>query len=404
MTESRTISNSNITNKSKNIIKVYSGKIGAFGYHTSGKTRTIFGLLNHTTKKNTYIWDEEKEYSGTHSTNPYTVEWGITDKKALIIDNPGQNHYKSVRNYVARSGDPYNALIIVLDAIAWNFSDVPFLQVKSVLEQTETFSLLTIIVITKSALLSALIRYEQIDVIARKLVKTLQIATEGDRIPFYNRSEKKIGWLLFKSENGRVKFSILEQLFTNAIEDLLLKNPISGLTKSNIRTLVRSLLFGYCKLIESWLSLPEYRKMYQEINIPNNLIDILSNYRGTILESGIEWTNHTKNPDINEFFLPMDVFDYTQILDVFKRYCLAPSEDEQLKNEVLELCSSNIPLCEPIGPISVDNYNRKHLDDLDESVKKIVNEMDIPKKSKKEETKFSQYKEPPPKPKPKKSS
>lgn len=404
MSESKNIDKEPHLNSPEKVLKIYSGKIGVFGQHTSGKTRLIFGLLNFAIKKNIHIWDEEENHSGTSLTHPFTVEWGDTKKKLLIIDNPGQNHFQTVRNYVAKSSEPYNAIIIVLDSIAWNFRKIPFLQVKKILELMDYTEIPIINVITKLDLLNSLLRDEQIDVIARKLVHSIQGIKNGDRIPYYNRKQKKTEWKVFESENSYVSFQILEQLFTNAVEDLLMKNPIPELSKSNIRILIRALLLGYSELLVTWLSLPEYKKLYKDVIIPENLEQILSNYRGTILESGIKWNNQIKNSESNEIIFPIDIFDYTRILDIFKRVVLLSKRDNQFKNELFELSSKILPSCKILDPIFVDNNNRKNYQVLNESLKKIASEFDFSLTSKKEKPKFSLHKDPPLKPKPKKFS
>ena len=197
MSESKNKNKMPLINKSENVLKIYSGKTGVFGQHTSGKTRLIYGLLNFAIKKNIHIWDEEDQYNGTSSTHPFTVEWETTKQKLLIIDNPGQNHFQTVRDYVAKSSEPYNAIIIVLDSIAWNFRKIPFLQVRSILELMDNTAIPVIYVITKLDLLDSLLRDEEIDVIAKKLVQAIQGIKNGDRIPYFNRKEKKIEWQVF---------------------------------------------------------------------------------------------------------------------------------------------------------------------------------------------------------------
>ncbi|OLS24195.1 MAG: hypothetical protein HeimC3_20940 [Candidatus Heimdallarchaeota archaeon LC_3] len=386
--------------KSENLKNIYSGKIGVLGNHTSGKTRTIKSLINLASKKIIFTWNEDEEFTGTASTVPFTISWKFSDQKLIIVDNPGQNSYQQIRNYVAKSGENYNSFLIFIDAISWNFSKIAFLQAQSILNETKISCIPSTVVITKLDLLEKLVNDEMIDVIARQLVKSLNKLKSNARIHFYNRSLKKMEWVIHKVNNHYISFSHLEQIFINSIEELLMINPIEGLTKSNIRILIRSLLFGYCELLQSWISLPEYKNRYSKVQIPEQIDLFLSNYRGSVLESGSQWEKQTKKPDIVEINFPIELFDFTRILDVFKRYSFLSINEEQASKEIFQLGSKILPLCEFSKSFFINNNNRKSLSMLEEELRLHLENIQVQYKFPEKKSKFSQFKELPPKPKP----
>ena len=127
----------------------------------------------------------------------------------------------------------------------------------------------------------------------------------------------------------------------------------------------------------------------------------LSNYRGSILESGVLWKKQVQNRAIDEIYFPIELFDYTRILDVFKRHSFLSIDEEQATKEIIELIENNFSFVKSPKTFFINNNNRKSLSSLEEELKKFIETIHIPYKIPEKKSKFSQFKVPPPKPKPK---
>ena len=111
------------------------GKIAALGQGGSGKTFLINTIANYLAEKQVYNWDEESNMAGTIAVTPYMLDF--PDKRRIIInDNPGQDSLEFIRNIIASQGDVYQGLVVVVDAVGWNFRNVGLYQAKSLVDQT----------------------------------------------------------------------------------------------------------------------------------------------------------------------------------------------------------------------------------------------------------------------------
>ena len=135
----------------------FTGKIGVIGSQASGKTRALMAIANFTSRKPVYSWEEEKNLSGTISVQPFTVDFPNTKTRVVLVDNPGQNSLENLRISVARSGGIYRGLIVFVDSIGWNFSNVSLWQTKSISDALGNPELPILLLLTKTDLIKTLI-------------------------------------------------------------------------------------------------------------------------------------------------------------------------------------------------------------------------------------------------------
>ena len=372
-------------------------KIGLLGPTNSGKTKFVKAFLNYINRKNIYQWNEEKEASSSKSIKPYTLNLH-TGEKIILFDNPGEDALESLRMEVAKSN--YSAFMIFIDSCGWNQGYIGFIQAKRIQKQLEIESFPLIFVLTKIDLYNSLVKKELIDLLARTMVSALKKVNDGDKVLFYSRSQQKAIWTKVDLKNNCISLSIIEQIFVNAIEKLSSKERPGALTGANVRNLVRSLLLGLYDLMRSWSVLPEYEKdLVQPLNF--DLGRVLNFHRPTLLESGQDWQTYVKDKKIGEPIFPLDIFEYTRILDIFKRTCFAPLDKPELVETLEQLKEKYLPQCSIVETFTFQQSDYKLFPDMIKKLESIPALKEMKEKGMETDKKRSFTKvPPPPKPKP----
>ena len=375
------------------------GKIGAIGTQASGKTRALMAVANFTSRKSIYSWDEDDNIAGTISVQPFTVDFSNIARRVVLVDNHGQNSLESLRISVAKSGETYRGLIVFIDSIGWNFSNVSLWQTKNLSDALGNPELPILLLITKTDLIKTLIKKEIIDEIAHAIVTSVNTLKQGDKIPYYNRIKNKVEWIVYNPEGELVPFTVLEQVFVNAVDSYLRTNIENGLSKINSRILVRSLLLAYADLIKSWIqNIPEYSMKYSTIKFSDNLILSLNYYRPTSIETEISWSKIVPASNEIEPMFPLSTFSYERILDTFKRNTIIPL-DHALE-DIVEKAKSILPVnCKIITTVAVDTISNEGIKNLVENIEKFVSTIKTEKSDTRNVSPYVKAIPPPPKPK-----
>ncbi|HKZ42114.1 MAG TPA: hypothetical protein VJ044_14210 [Candidatus Hodarchaeales archaeon] len=309
-------------------------------------------VSNYIQRRNAHSWTEDKNVSGSSAVHPFTIEFINSNKKVILVDNPGQNSLENVRTFVARSGQPYRGLMIFVDSLAWNLGFVSFQQALQLSTVIGNRSFPVLVVLTKKDLLLSLVKHEKIDGIATAMMDSLKHLSEQTRIPYFNQNKKSLEWLDYGISGDLAPFTRLEQIFTNAIEGHFRKNSLEGMSPGNIRVIVRSFLAASSEFIKSWLALKEYKTKYPNLTFPDDFQSDLCNYRGTSLEFETPWSKIS--PSNTEPTFPLSLLEYNRVLDTLKRACLAPTSVSERNKELIASLRNFLPNCQPLEPVAVD--------------------------------------------------
>ena len=302
------------------------GKIAAFGLGGSGKSLLINSIANYLAEKQVYNWDEESNMAGTIAVTPYMLDF--PDKRRIIInDNPGQDSLEFIRNIVASQGDVYQGIVVVVDAVGWNFRNVGLYQAKSLVDQTKKTNLPLILVISKRDLRDYLVQSNKIAILATVMTNAIKNVSSNYEINYKSRMyQKTITYKLNLAEPSLIPLTAIEQILTNALDKYLDDEPIKGFTKMNVRLFVRSFLLGYCEAMKSMLDISKY-PVFASIGDPS-LVNRLNYHRPTALETGSGWEKlgKTSGPDKKSLVEPpilRQTFDSKTIELIIQNYVLA---------------------------------------------------------------------------------
>ena len=307
------------------------GKIAALGQGGSGKTFLINTMANYLAEKNLYNWDEEANMAGTIAVTPYSLKFN--DRRIIVNDNPGQDSLEFLRNLIASQGDVYQGLIIVVDAIGWNFRNIGLLQAKSMVEATKSSNLPLIVIISKRDLRDYLVQSNSISIIATIMANAVKDIESGYNLVYNSRMYKKQLTHQVKLENpSLIPFTIIEQALTTALDKYLEDEPIKGFTKMNVRLFIRSFLLGYCEAMKSMIDLEKY-PIFASIGDPN-LVNRLNYHRPTAFETGSGWGKLGKanGPDkivIDEPPVIRQTFDSKTIESIIRNFVIASENKVQ---------------------------------------------------------------------------
>lgn len=303
------------------------GKIAALGQGGSGKTFLINTIANYLAEKQIYNWDEESNMAGTIAVTPYILDF--PDKRRIIVnDNPGQDSLEFIRNIIASQGDVYQGLLIVVDAIGWNFRNVGLLQAKSLVEFNKSLDFLPLIVIiSKRDLRDHLIKTNKIPVLATVMASAVTKLGSDFDVTYQSRMYKKtLSNHISLKDPSLIPLTVIEQILTNAIDEYLKKDPITGFTKMNVRLFVRAFLLGYCEAMKSMLDLSKY-PVFASIGDPS-LVNRLNYHRPTAYETGSGWeklgkSSKADNKVLVEPYVLRQTFDSKTIELIITNYVLA---------------------------------------------------------------------------------
>lgn len=302
------------------------GKIAALGQGGSGKTFLINSIANYLAEKQLYNWNEESNMAGTIAVTPYILDF--PDKRRIIVnDNPGQDSLEFIRNIVASQGDVYQGIIVVVDAVGWNFRKIGLYQVKSMVEELKKTDLPLILVISKRDLRDSLLQSNTISILATVMANAIKKVSSEFELTFKSRMySKSIAQKINLTDASLIPLTVIEQILTNELDKYLEEEPIKGFTKMNVRLFVRSFLLGYCEAMKSMIDLSKY-PVFASIGDPN-LVNRLNYHRPTAFETGSGWEKLGKNknpgkPNLSEPPILRQTFDSKTIETIIQNYVLA---------------------------------------------------------------------------------
>ena len=301
------------------------GKFAAVGQGGAGKTRAIAQVTNHLLGKGKYPWDEEANLSGTSMVMPYSLSLP-SGVKIIIADNPGQNSLEQVRLSVAKAGADYKGVLIFTDATAWNFREVGILHAESIAQYVQQKDLPVAFITNKADIIQKFQQTDLLHQICDILANTVSSSTHGQEVPYFERVQNKYLTFSLNIINDWIPFTQLEQLLINALVKHIYPLKIPGITKMNIRLLVRALLLGYCDYYRDQYT--EFIKQYPVFNaIDENLINSLNYHRPSAFETDTPWKvltaqSRSKIIDKNEPPFQRAAMSAAGIDYVFKNYCL----------------------------------------------------------------------------------
>ena len=359
------------------------GKLAAIGQGGSGKTFLINTMANYLAEKDLYNWDEEANMAGTIAVTPYSLKF--QDKRVIVNDNPGQDSLEFLRNLIARAGDVYQGLIIVVDAVGWNFRKIGQLQAKSMIEINKSPNLPVILIISKRDLRDYLVQSNKIAIIATIMANAVKNVSTNFNIKYKSRMYNKIlNDDITLDEPSLIPLTVMEQILTNALDKYLEDDPIKGFTKMNVRLFIRSFLLGYCEAMKSMIDLQKY-PVFASIGDPN-LVNRLNYHRPTAFETGSGWEKLGKSAQqgkkgLQEPPILRQTFDSKTIELIINNYVLASETkvqefvDEMKKFgkdnwKVVSFCYTNA--LERSGKEQIKNTLIQLLNEVSEQKSKVV--------------------------------
>jgi signal recognition particle receptor subunit beta len=317
------------------------GKIAALGQGGSGKTFLINSIANYLAEKELYPWNEEANMAGTIAVTPYSLKF--SDRRVVVNDNPGQDSLEFLRNLIASQGEVYQGIVLVVDAVGWNFRKVGSMQAASMVEATKSKSdLPLIVIISKRDLRDYLVQSNKISIIATVMANAIKNISNGYDISFNSRMyKKKLNYTVKLSDPSLIPLTTMEQILTTALDNYLEDEPIKGFTKMNVRLFIRSFLLGYCEAMKSMIDLGKY-PVFASIGDPS-LVNRLNYHRPTALETGSGWEKLGKSSisgskPLEEPPILRQTFDSKTIELIINNYVLASeSKVEEFVDEMQRL-------------------------------------------------------------------
>ena len=332
------------------------GKIAALGQGGSGKTFLINTIANYLAEKELYPWSEEANMAGTIAVTPYSLKFN--DRRIIVNDNPGQDSLEFLSNLIASQGEVYQGIIVVVDAVGWNFRNVGIMQANSMVEATKSAgeNLPLLIIVSKRDLRDNLFQSNRISIIATVMANAVKNVNSGYELPYDSRMyNKKLNTIVKLNDPVLIPLTIMEQVFTIAIDAYLDDEPIRGFTKMNVRLFVRSFLLGYCEAMKSMIDLSKY-PVFGSIGDPS-LVNRLNYHRPTAFETGSGWEKLGKSSipggrPLEEPPVLRQTFDSKTIELIINNYVLASEakvlefvDDMKKKGEdkwkVISFCYTN---------------------------------------------------------------
>ena len=303
------------------------GKIAALGQGGSGKTYLINTIANYLAEKEFYPWSEEANMAGTIAVTPYILKFD--DRSVIINDNPGQDSLEFLRNLMASQGDVYQGIVVVVDAVGWNFRNIGLLQANSLVEATKTqnTNLPLIVIISKRDLRDYLVQSNRISVIAVIMANAIKNIFDGYEFLYESRMyNKKLSYKVKLGDQSLIPLTIMEQILTNAVDKYPEDEPIRGFSKMNVRLFIRSFLLGYCEAMKSMIDLSKY-PIFASISDPS-LVNRLNYHRPTAFETGSGWEKLGKSTiqgrkAVAEPSIIRQTFDSKTIELIINNYVLA---------------------------------------------------------------------------------
>lgn len=274
--------------------KDYLGKIAVIGQGGCGKTFMVHQLANVLAGEEKYSWDEEVQMAGTFSVTPYKMEF--SDNFWVFNDNPGQSSLRNKRLSTAIRGFNYAGLIIVADALCWNFRNIGIYQAEEIRQELDVKNIPVCIIVSKKDIRDTFTNQKGkklIDFIAELLSKTASSSLEKGNIAFKNRVTKIDDSFTNKTDLGMISFTSLEQILVNELDKYIQQFSIPGLSPMNIRLFIRSLLLGYCESVKGVVDLEKYPEFagLEDKHLKNRL----NYHRPTAYETETPW--HTLRYD-----------------------------------------------------------------------------------------------------------
>ncbi|MHA2365444.1 MAG: GTPase domain-containing protein [Candidatus Hodarchaeales archaeon] len=317
------------------------GKIAAIGQGGSGKTYMINKLSNYLAGKEIFPWNEEKNLAGTIGVTPYTLDF--QGGRVIINDNPGQNSLELVRTAIAKQGDVYQGLVIVADALGWNFRKLGVYHAESIRQYSQLDDMPISIIISKRDLSDFLYQHEDtLRSIALLIEDTVLNANNGQQYRFHDRAfNRDTSFKLELEDEDLIPFTNIEQIIVNRLDDWVKEYPVFGLTPMNIRLLTRSLLLGYCDLIKNAVdqeAFPQFKAIQDSFEaIDEDLVNRLNYHRPTAYETHAHWiklagSDPEGNPKKNEPPIIKSMFSFENVITVLKEFVLA--SENKVKNYV----------------------------------------------------------------------
>ena len=291
----------------------YLGKIATFGPAGSGKTHLITRIINDITLENTYLGDEEQELAGISNVANYHLDFRPYGRFIMHI-NSNYSTLRQISELMKNLSDIYQGLIIVLDAIGWNFRNIAKYQADQLRHFSNYLEIPICLMVNKRDLAEIILK-NYIDDISEIIDQTMKQIHTWRKLHYFNYTHRQINFIkLTKLNIEAISFPIFEQILVYILDKWNRKVEVPGMTNLNVRILIRSLLLALL-----------------EIQSPNVVTEELKNclnyYRPTSYETEITWT---------QMMAPLDkkmqepVFDATKITtDIIKTLLL----DQILANE-----------------------------------------------------------------------
>ena len=350
------------------------GKLALLGQGGSGKTFMINTIANYLAERQIYNWDEESNMAGTIAVTPYILDF--PDKRRVIInDNPGQDSLEFIRKIIASQGDVYQGLIVVVDAIGWNFRNVGILQAKSLVEFNKNLNLLPLsIIISKRDLLDHLLKSNKIPVLATVMANAIKNLGSDLEVSYQSRMYKKNLSKQITLENpSLIPLTAMEQVLTNAMDEYLKKDPITDFTKMNVRLFVRSFLLGYCEAMRTMLDLSKY-PFFASISDPS-LVNRLNYHRPTAYETGSGWeklgkSSQTDNKVLAEPYVLRQTFDSKTIETIITNYVFA--SEHKIKEFLEQIESIGKEKWQIVSSCFTSSIERKGKEQIKETLIKLL--------------------------------
>jgi GTPase SAR1 family protein len=308
------------------------GKIGILGPGGAGKTRMLVELVNRMDKR--YEWDEEKQFLGSLSVTPFHVTFPLKNKsvKCTLVDNPGQNSLEKLRMNAAKSDGKYLGFVLVVDSCSWNFREIAIWHTKAI-EHHLSLDTIPLNIITNKSDLATLLLGKLGNYIGEIIEEAFDHLKNYDKVFYFNRITSREEFFQITLYEGWVPFTQIEQYLTNSLDAVFVKNQVEGFTQVNIRTLIRSILLGFCQFYQEYH--PEFVSSNPIFNaIDDELVNSLNYFRGTSYETSTPFNilaaqSKTGLTHKNEIPFHISSFEKKNIIFILNKYVVAQEKNFQ---------------------------------------------------------------------------